>query len=458
MEFTIKTGGGAPAAGDIGMGATSGAGASAAAGGGVSKFHLLDSGLLGAIAGFVPRQLVGVSRKHRAAEVTQTAVDANKKLYMLEKVKALKKFAYLSDELPPKIDANNLNFDSIRSINRLFKRVCTDIGSLESIRSKRESTIEDVYRVLKAKNTGEIIQEGKDLALQKFTEVLRQVLPDLRIPAAANPQQIRAWFAAEANQEVLGGDTALDLSEKGLRYLPDEIEKFRNITNINLSNNPLNSVPDSIRSWFLAAAQQHSWALQQASEGLRADRDVVLAAVRHNGIILKYASKELKADRGVVLAAVTQNGMALEYASEGLRADRDVVLAAVMQNGMALEYASEGLIADRGVVLAAVMQNGMALEYASEGLIADRGVVLAAVKQSGFALRYVDDELRGARDIVLVAVTQAGWALEHASEGLRNDRDIVLVAVTQVGHPQVLDCASAELKVDPKIRAAAGLF
>ena len=42
------------------------------------------------------------------------------------------------------------------------------------------------------------------------------------------------------------------------------------------------------------------------------------------------------ARKEVVLAAVAGDGYALEYASDELRADKEVVLAAVTQNGWAL--------------------------------------------------------------------------------------------------------------------------
>ena len=53
------------------------------------------------------------------------------------------------------------------------------------------------------------------------------------------------------------------------------------------------------------------------------------------------------------MAAVAQNGRALRFASDGLRADRDVVIVAVAQNGRALEYASAGLRVDPDVVIVA---------------------------------------------------------------------------------------------------------
>ena len=70
--------------------------------------------------------------------------------------------------------------------------------------------------------------------------------------------------------------------------------------------------------------------------------------------------------RAFVLAAVQQDGYALEYATDALKADATIVLAAVQQHGHALYYAAEALQADLTIVTAAVRQAGRALEFATE--------------------------------------------------------------------------------------------
>ena len=313
----------------------------------------LSSDVFTVIAGFVPREITGLSSK-------LTVIDPNAKLDMLKKVKDLGVFSYLQGRLLPKINAQNLNFDFIRLINRLFKRVCTDVASLDSIRSNRESTIQDVYGVLQGTNTGQIIREGKDRALQRFTVVLRE--EGLAIPANSTPQQIREWFADEANQGVLGGITRLNLSFNELRYLPDEIERFRNLQHLDLSNNPISSLPDlssslphlrqlnlrnirhiylqdSIKNWFLAAVRENVSAFSYIPDTLRAEREVVLAAVSQDGRILQFAAPELRADKEVVLAAVRQSGSALRNAAAELKADKEVVLVAILQDSTALWFA-----------------------------------------------------------------------------------------------------------------------
>jgi lambda repressor-like predicted transcriptional regulator len=140
--------------------------------------------------------------------------------------------------------------------------------------------------------------------------------------------------------------------------------------------------------------------LDNASEELKADKEIVMAAVEQNGNALEHASEELKADKEIVMAAVKENGYVLRDASEELKADKEIVMAAVEQNGDAFDYASEALKADKEIVLAAVKVNGNALEHASEELKADKEIVLAAVKKNGSALRYASDELQNDKDIL----------------------------------------------------------
>ena len=61
--------------------------------------------------------------------------------------------------------------------------------------------------------------------------------------------------------------------------------------------------------------------------------EITLEAVKNDGYALDYASEELKADRQIVLEVVKNKGDALEYASEELKSDKEIVLAAVKNEG-----------------------------------------------------------------------------------------------------------------------------
>ncbi|MCH9762744.1 MAG: DUF4116 domain-containing protein [Gammaproteobacteria bacterium] len=108
----------------------------------------------------------------------------------------------------------------------------------------------------------------------------------------------------------------------------------------------------------------------------------VLPIVRQDGLALKNASEQLKADREIVLAAVTNAPQALEYASEALKSDRSLVLRALKQDGMALKHAAGRLKADKRIILAAIAQNPEALQFASKALKKDKDIITALPKSS----------------------------------------------------------------------------
>ena len=167
-------------------------------------------------------------------------------------------------------------------------------------------------------------------------------------------------------------------------------------------------------------------ALGDASEELRADREVVMAAVMQDGSALGHASEELRADREVVMAAVMQDSEALYYASEELRADREIVKAAVEQFMSTVrdvdllrssDFAYEKLrgmvftLPDRASVMLQVQSGNpmaipMLLGLCTPDLCADRALMMAAVKSHVYALEYASPELRADRDLVLSAYLQ----------------------------------------------------
>ena len=201
--------------------------------------------------------------------------------------------------------------------------------------------------------------------------------------------------------------------------------------------------------------------LQYASEGLQADKEIVMAAVNQPApegfapnTALSFASKELQADKEIVLAAVKQNGFVLSFASKELQGDKEIVIAAVMQDFSALEYASENLRSNKEIILAAVKKDGDALQYVSKEHLSDKEIVLAAVGNFGSALQYASKELKANKEIVMAAcasVNSGGipCALEIAIKSLQADKEIVLTAVKQNG--MALEFASKELKTDKEI-------
>ena len=149
--------------------------------------------------------------------------------------------------------------------------------------------------------------------------------------------------------------------------------------------------------------------LEDASESLRNDKEIVLLAVCHDtgdrSAVLKWASSSLRNDRDVVLAGLANEDgghTCLEYVSEELRKDKELVLFAMRQGGW-LQFVPF-FQNDRDVVLAAVRSCGVSLEFASEALQNDKDIVLAAMQENGYGLQYASEALRDDEEIVSAAV------------------------------------------------------
>ena len=83
---------------------------------------------------------------------------------------------------------------------------------------------------------------------------------------------------------------------------------------------------------LVAIFNDDTFSMEEASDALKNDREVVIAAVTRNGLALEYASNHLKNNKEVVMAAVKQYGYVLRYASKELQKDEDVLRAVTNPN------------------------------------------------------------------------------------------------------------------------------
>lgn len=77
-----------------------------------------------------------------------------------------------------------------------------------------------------------------------------------------------------------------------------------------------------------------NYSLEEVSDRLKKDEDVLMTAVKANGLNLKFVPNDMKS-KAIVLEAVNQNGLALEFAPDELKNDEDVFKAALSQNSNA---------------------------------------------------------------------------------------------------------------------------
>mmetsp|Transcript_116957 Transcript_116957/g.214252 ORF Transcript_116957/g.214252 Transcript_116957/m.214252 type:complete len:330 (-) Transcript_116957:62-1051(-) len=207
--------------------------------------------------------------------------------------------------------------------------------------------------------------------------------------------------------------------------------------------------------------------LEDLSEDLRDDFDVVLAAVTADGFSLQYAGDDLRSDRSIISAALQETGLALQCAPAEAQMDRSVVLEAVRQHGSAMQYAHISLRSDRDIVLVALEERGRALRNKAEelraatkcilrgagNLLEDRGFMLAAIRLVPVTFEYTGPELCADEELVLLAVKRDPQMMCFAAAALRNSKDFMSTAI-QV-NSQTFIWAAPHLQADPDLMSQA---
>jgi len=216
----------------------------------------------------------------------------------------------------------------------------------------------------------------------------------------------------------------------------------------------LNDVSEELRNdeeVVRAAVEWSGWVLKFASEDLKDNRELVLTAISDDPSAWEHASERLRDDDELVRYAATKTWYALEHASDRLKNDWETVHHAVTEMGSALKFASDRLKNDREIVKTAVenSRDGQAFEYASDQLKNDRELVHLAISFSGRLLAYASEHLRQDLEIVKLALSSCGDSLKYAAENFKADRELVMLAVKNVGYS--LEYASKELKDDKEI-------
>lgn len=204
--------------------------------------------------------------------------------------------------------------------------------------------------------------------------------------------------------------------------------------------------------------------INDLSEEMRADREVVLAALTTDRThsFLSAVSPNFFDDKEIALFCLKKSPYALEYLSERLRDDKEVVLTAVNSvppldedEQFFLEDASERLKDDKEVILAAVSQRGYFLEYASDRLRADHDVVFAAMKNASYSLGEALGDYSENAEFLLSLGFRDHWDIygmfQNVSPKLLDDENFMIQFV-EASPKDVFRFCSDRLKVDKKFK------
>ena len=175
-------------------------------------------------------------------------------------------------------------------------------------------------------------------------------------------------------------------------------------------------------------------------QSLRFDRDVVLAFCKRPDFVQLYNERCLfvpdclTGDKEVMMAYCRQIPRSLQECSEELCDDPDVVRAAIHLNALDIQYASVRLLHDPELARIACQKDGRALEFCCsravrESLSSDRDFMLSVVRQHGGSmLRLVAEPLKRDRALSLEAIKH-GMPFRQCAFDLQTDRQFLMDAI-----------------------------
>ena len=200
-------------------------------------------------------------------------------------------------------------------------------------------------------------------------------------------------------------------------------------------------------------------------QSLRFDRDIVLALCGREDFEEIYHDRHLFVpdcltnDKEVMMAYCSKIPRQLQECSEELIDDPDVVLTAVRRCGLELQYASLRLQQDEDMLRIACKLDGRALDFCPLGptrdkLLLDKEFLMMVLRHNGARMfRLVQDPaLRQDRELLLTAV-QHGLELRYAPRQFQKDPAFVVAAVAQ--QAAVYMEISPDLQKDASIAQAA---
>ena len=132
-----------------------------------------------------------------------------------------------------------------------------------------------------------------------------------------------------------------------------------------------------------------------------------MAAVSINGGALQYASQGLKADKEVVAAAIKSSGFALQYASSELQSDVDLICDAYTTHSASLKSVNQNILSseafkkkfhsiiskmDKREIKQNFINDIQYIEHLPDHLKNDKELILGLADYLGLALRFVSDE------------------------------------------------------------------
>lgn len=160
----------------------------------------------------------------------------------------------------------------------------------------------------------------------------------------------------------------------------------------------------------------YSHIAQNVDNGILNEPDIAETLLKKYTYALKYLNQYYQDNRELILKL---NVINLEDMSQRLKHDKEVVLQCVSSWGNQLQFASADLQDDSEVVIEALKCNGLALEFASERLRSDLNIIKLAMRHTRGAVMFMSDYAKSNKEIIQSLIKNDLCCLQYASPELQ---------------------------------------
>ena len=192
----------------------------------------------------------------------------------------------------------------------------------------------------------------------------------------------------------------------------------------------------------LKAVEQDGMKLEECSDELRNDKDVVEAAVANREKAMMFVSEELKCDKEVIERALvrhtalrSEEGIAFSFLPDNIKDNEEIILMSIRRFGGAFQYISDRLKNDEDFLIKASVTNEEILAYVDSKYLKDKTFIKKILnrlkgnifRHREYFARFLDATTLDDAAMMKEIITKTSYKnFEYISERLKDNKDFVL--------------------------------
>lgn len=217
----------------------------------------------------------------------------------------------------------------------------------------------------------------------------------------------------------------------------NEIHQLRSIEDLQISTSNVNEIlgfsdSNPTKNQYLDRVLTPYLRLYELDPIFRDDKHVVMIICLRNGLFLENASERLRNDDEVVNVAVYSNHMAMRFAGLSIRSDKTRMLIACKEDGFIFEHICPTLQDDIDITTVActgIEGHLSCLGWASSRLRNDRSFVASIWKKHKLVYAYAGDELKADKNFAMTVCRDDPYSYRWVAPQLQEDEELIILCL-----------------------------